>query len=139
MASLVAIRAPTACPTWSLKYGPVQFSGASTTPSSEMNRPAAICRIGLLPFLGAGGEELGQQGGDGLGFDHVVLAGQGAVRRVGQRGRERARAAGHPGRTLGARRDQRRDLDRGPLGGGERGALLVLVHDRDVVREGGRH
>src|SRR5579863_7581280 len=123
MASLVAIRAPTACPTWSLKYGPVQFSGASTTPSSEVNRPAAICRIGVS-FLVAGGEELGQHGGDGLGLDHVVLAGQGAG--------ERAGAVGHPGRALAARRDQRRDLDRGPLRRGERSALLVLVHDREV-------
>src|ERR1700722_11356537 len=102
MASLVAIRAPTACPTWSLKYGPVQCSGASTTPSSEMNRPAAICRIGVsfLVFLVAGGEELGQHGGDGLGLDHVVLASQGAVRRVGQGAGERAGAVGHPGRAL---------------------------------------
>src|ERR1700722_2395030 len=105
MASLVAIRAPTACPTWSLKYGPVQFSGASTTPSSEVNRPAAICRIGLFPFLVAGGEELGQHGGDGLGLDHVVLAGEGAVRGVGQGGCECTRAVGHPGRALAARRD----------------------------------
>src|SRR5580692_12235959 len=118
MASLVAIRAPTACPTWSLKYGPVQFSGASTTPSSETNRPAAICRIGVS-FLVAGGEELGQHGGDGLGLDHVVLAGERAVRRVRQGAGQRTGAVGYPGRALAARRDQRRDLDRGPLPRGE--------------------
>jgi hypothetical protein len=40
------ISAPTVCPTWSLKYGPVHFSGDSMTPSSEIISPAAIFLIG---------------------------------------------------------------------------------------------
>src|ERR1700756_4288614 len=101
MASLPAIRAPTAWPTWSLKYGPVHCSGASTTPSSETNRPAAICRIGWS-FLVAAGEELGQDGRDGLGLDHVVLAIECAVRGVGQGARQRLRCVGDPGGALAA-------------------------------------
>src|SRR5215471_1533552 len=111
MASLVAISAPTACPTWSLKYGPVHFSGDSTTPSSETNSPAAIFRISF-PFLVvlAAEEEPGQHGRDGLRLDHVVLAGQRAVPCVGQRVREGAGGVGHPGRALAAGGHQHRNL-----------------------------
>src|SRR5262245_45223688 len=49
MVSVAAIWAATASPISSLKYGKCQVSGASTTPSSEMNRPATIFRISV-PF-----------------------------------------------------------------------------------------
>ena len=42
--------AVTAAPISSLKYGKCQSSGSSTTPSSEMNRPAMILRMIASPY-----------------------------------------------------------------------------------------
>jgi hypothetical protein len=68
-------------------------------------------RVSLLAVvLAVVAEELGEYGCDGLRLDHVVLARQGAVRRVGQRLGQRMRPVGHPGRALAARRDQHRRL-----------------------------
>src|SRR5579859_3904081 len=45
MVSLVAMIEPTNWPISGLKYGPVQVSGASTTPSADTISPATIFRI----------------------------------------------------------------------------------------------
>jgi hypothetical protein len=43
--------APTAAPISSLKYGKCHWSGASTTPSSEMNRPPMTFLKIVLPEI----------------------------------------------------------------------------------------
>ena len=52
-ASLVAMALPTASPISSLKYGKCHWSGASTTPSSEMKKLDTILPTWALLVSGA--------------------------------------------------------------------------------------